>query len=714
MKKYISFLSRKSLFIVLTGIFLLPGHSTAQIWSSFSCGEDVIQMIKQDNDLWVLTSDAGLFKVNMQTRGLTRYTPRNSGFPNSTINAFAMDPGGHLWFATYDTGLVKFDGTAWTVYSTENSDIYTNYLDYVVADKNGNIWIESSTRLMKFDGITWTGYDHSYRNIYSMAIEYKNDSTIIWSGTSSGSVIRFNGVSFSDISNQTSYLGDWSIEALALDATNKLWIGTSYDGIILKDGDTFTHYTEDNSNLANDRVNSFRIDNSNHVWCATGYDNVSVFEGDFFRVINDTYNVEDIEFDDEGNIWLGYGDDGLAIYDPVTYSQTSILLSNSIPGNTINAIASDDGGNKWIGTDNGIAVYDGSWQIYDTSNTLLGSNEIEDIVKDNSNNMWIGTDDRGLAKFDGVNWTIYNMSNSDLPSNYIEALDVDNAGNIWIGTSSDGLAKYSNGTFTEYNTINSDLPYDQIYDVRHINNSIYACTRNGLGILNLASGNWTIYNTSNSGLPDDDVSAVAQDKEGRLWIGTYGGGVVRVVGDTWINFNATNSGLVDDYVYDIIVNNAGEIWIATSWGLSKPNIEYWTWDNFSQYNSELLDNSLNCLFYDESESSLWIGTDAGVSIYGSKAYAGIHEDEPMEPLDINVYPNPVHNILHVKTTSNIRQVIVSNTMGSQIMQKSFSETRNMNQFKEYQLNMSNLEPGVYIISLIDENLQMISEKILKE
>ncbi len=699
---------KKTLFIAFISILFFSVNSKGQIWSSFSVGENIRQTIKQDQYLWVLTNDAGLFKVNMQTKGVTQYNSSNSGLSNSTVQ-FAIDSSGHLWFATTDTGLVKFDGAGWTVYSTSNSDIYTDYLYNVAADKDGNIWAESDSKLIKFDGSTWTSFDHTYMNTNAMAIEYKADSTIIWMGTGYDGLLRFNGTNFSEVEDPMNNISTSSIEALTFDLTGKLWIGTGHDGIFVKDDTTFTRYTDDNSNLSYDNINSFTVDDSNHVWCAVGNENVSVFKGDTFNTISNTYNIKAIEFDEEGNLWFGYYSGGLAIYNPVTHNQTSILLSASIPNNIINAIATDAQGNKWIGTENGIAVYDGSWQTYDTTNTPLESNEIEAIVKDNSNNMWIGIDGHGLAKYDGATWTTYTMSNSELPSNHIEALDIDNNGNVWIGTYSNGLAKYSNNSFTEYNTMNSDLPNDYINDVKYMNNSIYACTENGLGILNLETNTWTTYNTTNSNLPDDDVYAVAQDKSGNLWIGTYGEGVVRIVGDTWINFNYNNSGLNNNSIYDIIINNAGEIWIATARGISKPNLDYWTWDNFTQYNSKLIDDATRCLFYDESESSLWIGTNGGLSIYGSQAYADISEHEKTEPGNITIYPNPVHNNLYINTSANIRQIIVSNSMGSQVIHNTYQESQG-----EYMLNMENLKPGLYIITLVDDNQHFMSKKILKQ
>ena len=152
------------------------------------------------------------------------------------------------------------------------------------------------------------------------------------------------------------------------------------------------------------------------------------------------------------------------------------------PHNIITAIAIDREGNKWIGTYNGLAKFDGvNWTVYNTSNSGLPGDYITAIAIDSLGNKWIGTGG-GLVKFDGLRWTVYNTSNSGLPLNYVLAIAIDRQGNKWIGTDGGGLVKFD-------------------------------------------GGNWIVYNESNSGLPDNWVLMISIDKEGNKWIGTKFRGV---------------------------------------------------------------------------------------------------------------------------------------------------------------------------------------------
>lgn len=78
---------------------------------------------------------------------------------------------------------------------------------------------------------------------------------------------------------------------------------------------------------------------------------------------------------------------------------------------------------------------------------------VKTIVRDSRNFIWIGTEN-GLARFDGRNFEFFNTVNTpELGSNWIEGLFLDDIGDVWIATRI-GLVRYSNG---EFSAIASDL-----------------------------------------------------------------------------------------------------------------------------------------------------------------------------------------------------------------------------------------------------------------
>jgi len=85
------------------------------------------------------------------------------------------------------------------------------------------------------------------------------------------------------------------------------------------------------------------------------------------------------------------------------------------------------------------------WIVYNTDNSGLPHNSVYALAKDEQGNIWMGTEGGGLGKFDGANWTVYDTANSGLPDDRVWDLAIDEQGNIWMGTYGGGLAVYHEG-----------------------------------------------------------------------------------------------------------------------------------------------------------------------------------------------------------------------------------------------------------------------------
>src|SRR5579864_6480205 len=92
----------------------------------------------------------------------------------------------------------------------------------------------------------------------------------------------------------------------------------------------------------------------------------------------------------------------------------------------------------------------------------LPQDTIRTIVQTADGYLWLGTDE-GLARFDGYEFTVFNKDHGDLPSNSITSLSAGSDGSLWIGTA-DGLTCYRNKRFTTYKT-KDGLPDNAITSV---------------------------------------------------------------------------------------------------------------------------------------------------------------------------------------------------------------------------------------------------------
>src|ERR1035438_4078309 len=80
----------------------------------------------------------------------------------------------------------------------------------------------------------------------------------------------------------------------------------------------------------------------------------------------------------------------------------------------------------------------------------LPQDTIKAIVQTADGYLWLGTDE-GLARFDGYEFTTFDKSHGDLPSNSITALAATADGGLWIGTAS-GLTEYRDKRFRTFTT----------------------------------------------------------------------------------------------------------------------------------------------------------------------------------------------------------------------------------------------------------------------
>ncbi len=65
----------------------------------------------------------------------------NSWSAPSPAHCFCVDSTNSVWVGTYGNGVSKFNGSSWTTFTTANSAIGYNYIEGIMADSHGNIWM---------------------------------------------------------------------------------------------------------------------------------------------------------------------------------------------------------------------------------------------------------------------------------------------------------------------------------------------------------------------------------------------------------------------------------------------------------------------------------------------------------------------------------------------------------------------------------------------
>lgn len=248
------------------------------------------------------------------------------------------------------------------------------------------------------------------------------------------------------------------INAFVEDERGNIWLGTNGNGLLYWDRTTgeYTQYKHDPENentLSSDIVVSMLMDSQKNLWIGTYLGGLNKFDGQKFTVYkndpNDKNSVADnsiweIFEDSKGNLWLGTLSKGVDLFDLENEEFRHFPEGNSempIHCNYISAFAEDQHGNIWIGGGYGVDVInlekgEATYFSHDPKDPQsLVTNDILYILNDSENRIWIGTSD-GLSLYNEKDSTFFNVKQNDgLPNSTIIAILEDDNGHLWLSTS---------------------------------------------------------------------------------------------------------------------------------------------------------------------------------------------------------------------------------------------------------------------------------------
>jgi len=233
----------------------------------------------------------------------------------------------------------------------------------------------------------------------------------------------------------------------------------------------------------------------------------------------------------------------------------------------------------------------------------LPQDTIRAIAQTADGYLWLGTDE-GLARFDGYEFVIFNKGNGDLPSNSITALSAGADGTLWIGTAN-GLTRYQNKRFTTY-TIKDGLPDNTITAVcRDHSGTVWSVA--GTFLSRFQAGRFSNFK-SGSDLPIAAIRTVYEDRAHNIWIAGFGG-VARLVGDKFVP--AISAAALDgDIVSSMLDDRRGNLWVAGSKGLLMLSAA----GKIRKFDTrDGLPDAFVRSLWEDRDDNLWAGTNGGLS-----------------------------------------------------------------------------------------------------
>ncbi len=473
------------------------------------------------NGLWIGTA-AGIDHLQFSTNKIES-TPMKSG-----VTALMIDKKGYFWAGTRQSLLRrKPNSRAWEVQSLPFADGKAAQISFLMQDAQGVIWLGSRQYGAWF---------------------LPSDAN------------KFVPVEEKAKPGSTALTREWVTHIINL-GPDQIWIGTFGHGIVAWDST---------------RQIMRRIVNEASIPASLAHNNI-------MAMLRDR----------SGLLWLG-GHRGLQMFDPQQTSVISLLGGHRPDGVSdvdVRCVLEAADGRIWLGLgNNGVDIFDarqgrvGALRIDQTRPlSALPPGRVNALAQDNKGQVYIGTD-RGLYQADADGSNLHRLAIRERASEEgVRALFFDGK-TLWVGTSSDGLWQYHAAADGGPASFWRPPGLENLSDARVSVilsdgfDGLWVGTRNGLNrVLPYKEPQKILAEPADSqALAASLISDLLIDKKGRLWVASQGGGIAimqNLDGKPRFQRLGLSEGLPNMNVDKILSDQNGQIWASTDAGLVSINLD---------------------------------------------------------------------------------------------------------------------------------------------
>lgn len=402
---------------------------------------------------------SAFFALTIPARGAEpwvsfRHIGIEDGLSHTTVPSITQDSLGYIWVATHD-GLNRYDGHSFRTYRSESGDSLSlpdNVVKRLEIDARGNLWVLSHASLAR--------YDRKHDSFEPNALP-EGDGTEFNAIAPLDSARLLVGSGHAlytfDIKSRTftPVVRNSAVNALAVLA-DTCYIGTSRGVCYITADNTRPQYLPGISAP----VNAFAVEGRNlwvategaGVWChsaATG--RTTRFDDDAALRLCSPF-VRSLETDRTGRLWIGTVD-GLCVYNPVTRSLRTFVAgvasrtagATPLSHSSVRSLFADRSGGMWIGTwFGGINYYHPLQNRFRNIGMPPLNDNVVSCIVPSGRYIFIGTNAGGLDIYDTSDETFSYLTRADgLRSADVKAVYADTVGRrLYVGAHLGGLSVF--------------------------------------------------------------------------------------------------------------------------------------------------------------------------------------------------------------------------------------------------------------------------------
>ena len=517
-----------------------------------------------DDGRLLVATEMGLDVFDEETDSFSPYPALNDTQSLLTTLRFkcVYEDAESIWAGTSE-GLVRINKASrlldFIKLAPASADTRANEIKDILRGPDGTLWIASFDGLYAFHDRDFTHERHIVRdfrpydqqnNYISSLCLHPADPGHLYVGTSNGlAIMDLQDLSCRYFRSETSHLCNNDIKTVAPLDEERLLIGTNGGLSLFSLSDasfeTCSNSVIDRTSIASQTVWCSFEDNMGVVWLGTSNGVSKINKNrkslDLYRAVSRDGDairdvmVSDIVFHPDGHRWIGTND-GIRVYDArMGFERAYTLHGSGLPHNQIKRFLRTANGTVWVGTNNGIAYYDprrDAFRPVTPDRDDISLKYVYDMKEDVDGDILVNISN-GLCLFSpeyDAPGSVRNCTcreiriDSMVPSGNTEVtyMDTDAEGRTWFGTINDGLFCYDKRAdrirqFVFRDGDPESLNSNRIYTI-HVDRggTVWVGTDMGLCRLDPHTGKFLRFSD------DPDLSmavrTITSDGKGRLWI----------------------------------------------------------------------------------------------------------------------------------------------------------------------------------------------------
>ena len=320
--------------------------------NTFTLNTRNIKVLKAGNNFLWIGTNKGLIRYDLENKKNIRVYDNKNKLLSNGVFAISLDKNDTPWVGTYGGGLSYFNGSKWKNYNTP--DGLNDSFVYDIQLTKEKIWLA-----------TWSGVNFSTIN---------SKHKIKWE-------------KFTVENTNRGLIDDW-VYSVEIEESGRAWFGTESGISTFYKGEWKSFNHSDGLGAAYDKVKK-----KNKAV-------MSVFKGEHHNVSPSIPNIQTADYkpdyivsmhlDKKNHLWIGTWGGGLSLLNTKTLNFRNFTTHDGLPGNFILSIEEDNSGGLWIGTNNGLSMFNGKNFLNFSRINGLQSKFIFSLETSKDHSLWIG------------------------------------------------------------------------------------------------------------------------------------------------------------------------------------------------------------------------------------------------------------------------------------------------------------------------------------